>query len=65
MKDDEDYENYHDDIFADNGFGQHCISGRFVPQMFEHHCARPDLTDGIGDEATGNIRSGPMHGFEH
>ena len=34
-------------------------------QVLEHHRARPNLTDGIGDTFTGNVRRGAVYRFEH
>ena len=33
-------------------------------QMFQHHGAGPDLSDGIGDAFSGDAGSGTMHGLE-
>src|SRR5215471_18376325 len=46
-----------------DGAHDSCSSLR-VTKMLEHHRARPDLPDGIGNAFTCDIRCGAMHGLE-
>src|SRR5690606_26545736 len=39
--------------------------GGVVPQMLKHEGGRPDLADGVGDLATGNIGRRAVDGLEH
>src|ERR1700731_4317977 len=38
---------------------------RGLTEMVEHHCARPDLADRVGDPAAGNVRRRTVHRLEH
>ena len=49
-------EDFLDAAFNGSGFG--------FAQMFQHHGARPDLSDGIGDPFSGDVRSGTVHRLE-
>src|SRR5580704_8692916 len=49
-------------------FGDGALDGRGrhgLTEMVEHHCARPDLADRVGDPAAGNVRRRTMHRLEH
>src|SRR3712207_8702128 len=37
---------------------------RSLAEMLEHHCARPDLPDRIGNTLAGNVRRGAVNGLE-
>ena len=40
-------------------------AGFDLAEMFEHHRARPDLADRIGDALPGDIRRRAVHRLEH
>ena len=41
------------------------LCGVAVAQVIQHHRATPDLANGVADALRGDVRRGPMHGFEH
>src|SRR5262249_26139613 len=40
-------------------------AGFLLAEMVEHHGARPDLADGIGDALPGNVGRGAVNRLEH
>src|SRR3984893_6588812 len=49
-------------------FGDGALDGRGrrgLTEMVEHHCARPDLADRVGDAAAGDVRRRTVHRLEH